>query len=1061
VQEADVASRRPRFALKLFGGPVLREGDVRIPLSPMETLLLGFVGAHGADGVNRESACELLWGRGTRSERRQRLAQLVHSTRRKVDGGDLLLTEGARLFLHERDVDSDLVRFETAMAHRDFGAAMELVEGEFLADVEQGVSQEFSEWLATARVDFRGRVREGIARELQQAQDEERQLDVAKLSLLLLRLDPDDEDMLRIHLRASATSGGVADARAAFRRFQEGRRALDPDWGPEPETEQLLGRLEGLLASERYAVLRQRALVSGDTPLVERTRALDLVHAAVAGPDVGQASSLLVEGAPGTGKSTLCRIGLSHAMRSGNSTLHFDGQAFIGIDPACDTPLDWGRWYPCDEELRLIQELRTWLLSIAPKRRVVVVLDDADSLPPNVLESLLKLTLDALCPGIVAIAARSSWSVHADPTGGHQLLHRFPRATLKNLSTAATAELVKAISPPSISWDIANLVKYTGGNPEAVRLVVAARSNEPTIDSTVAEQSAVAEMIRRRVARGPKISREVLSVLATGDSPWSAEGITAALTSSVSETSEALHYLASLDAARPSEGQWVLGATMYRRWIHSDRSAELTLQRTRTAEFMERSGLQPSALAQAWSLAGDSMKTLEYSQIAADVSRRAGDTGDRVVHLKRALSTAADPATEHALKAQLARAFIDAREFSAALPLLREEAKASLEAGHQGEWLSVQARIVDAQGHLDGVDPTSPAQEAEELFATAVGFDAIDQAARCLDLALHFYHRGADEAGVRRVFLAAERLLASAQANDVRIQLHTILAVKAYYGCELDGLRHARSSVQLARASNDHDLKLAAMNRLLAVLIARGLLGTSEGRLLIPEVMALCAKAESLLAKTHPIINLAVWDAECGNYDSAIAQLQRLLPSVDAAQDQRPAVLALCNLGIAHLRSGAADVAHRYLQSAERRMDRWSSAEVRTQVLSGLAWCALEEGRMGEASSILRSIEKTPVQSSADVTTHALCRCRYLRRSGKARDAVAVMDQAIAESRERFPVHFIDLVVQRRLILPPGIESRRWREEEIYANTLAQTLDLSIHAARLRVMLRGDALPRG
>jgi DNA-binding SARP family transcriptional activator/tetratricopeptide (TPR) repeat protein len=1072
---------RTEFVLHLFGGPSLVQGDFRISLSPMEGLLLGFLGSHGDEGASRERACELLWSDGTRGDRRQRLAQLLLSTRRKAGDPRVIDGEGSRMRLDDQFVRTDLGAFHGSLDSGAFAEAIELLERGFLSDITADVTQSMHEWLAEYRVTLRGRIRNRLAEAVHEVDRRASFDELAELARLQLRLDPLDEEHLRRLLHARAIRGRIAEAEAEMKLFEERARILDPDWEVEEETAEMVGGL----AHTGELALRSRLNLLGapltSSGLLGLEAEVETVRHAVCAPLADGSIALILKGEPGSGKSALLRLGLAEASSRGSLAI-----GLLGTVPRVDMPfaafaaaLDADRPHPGDEpagqrgvaaalkprsdiEGNESHPYSHWIARVCghfeasvTSRRAVLGLDHLEGIDSESLGLVSWLAAHRTLGNATYIVCTRDDQRVAGVIGHLSRCVDFviPVAT-SALSPDACYRLSQSVYPSPVRWEKDRLAKWSGGNPRIVILSppIPDASDEldqylesPKLDALRSELSCL-------IDDGPSGVHEVLSVLGTGDESWNRDLVHGATGLSAADLSTVLNHLRYVGVTVEHEGTLQIAKGAFSSYSRSSAMPDVPGQRKRTARALEATSAGLGQLAQAWALAGDRTKTVHFSCLAAEEAGRRGQLLSRVHYLEHAVRYSCDEDTEQKLAVSLALAYIDARQINNAIPLLQLAAASAFQEGRYPAWLSLEVRVIDAEGHLEGVRVSEVGGRAEELASTCLKYGAYSPAAEALDQALHFFHRAGDEDGVWRILEAARRLVVGTPGiiDGVGARLHTSLAVKAFYGHGDTGLDHAREAVALSRSSEEPALILAALNRLMIVLIARGRLRTEEGRAVTQEAIALSARSENLLSRLHPLINLAVWEADCANYDGALAQLVRLVPSVMGAQDRRPAVLVLCNVGLAEVRARRFASAEEYLTEGYGLLDSWSSEEVRAQFLAGLGWCHLEKGRISEAGRYLDILDSNSLTSSADITTLTLFKAKYLRRCGRPEEASAVIAEAMAQVKAIFPLHYIALVTERRAVLPQRLLSEEWSHEEAQALQLADSLGLSEWAGRLR-----------
>jgi DNA-binding SARP family transcriptional activator len=437
------------FTLHLFGGPSLLQGESPISLSPMEGLLLGFLGAHGHGGASRERACELLWSDGTRADRRQRLAQLLLSTRRKAREPRLIDCEGPRMRLDDHFVQTDVEDFDSSVGSSDFSKAIDLLERGFLSDVAAELTQPLQEWLADYRVALRGRIRTRLAEAVHEVDRRASFDEVAELARLQLRVDPLDEEHLRRLLRARAIRGRIHEAKAEMRLFEERARVLDPHWEPEEETAEVVGGLDLIrLSAPSIASLR----IDDADPLLptEQLRALELLESLIAALATHRSSAFVgIDGPAGSGKSYLLRRVARRAVARGLKTTVADGTRL--------------------SVRRLAEELDG-----GPS---VITIDDADDASPDKQDVLVQLFLENSSRGllVVCVFGHPFDFDHGDPTSENRTPEGpdFFRIRLGPLRPESLdiicAQALGLEQPSETSLAIATLAR--GNGSEALRLV--------------------------------------------------------------------------------------------------------------------------------------------------------------------------------------------------------------------------------------------------------------------------------------------------------------------------------------------------------------------------------------------------------------------------------------------------------------------------------------------------------------------------------------------------------------------------------------------------------------
>lgn len=191
---------------------------------------------------SREKLAGLLWGRSADEQARSSLRQTLSTLRRTLAGhdADVLVSRGESLALDASGVDSDVGRFEAAVAEAsasDAARASELYSGDLL----EGFSlheEAFEEWLEGERRRLREAAAQAMAKELDHCLSSEAVERGITVAGRLLALDPLREDAHRDLMRLYAQAGRRG---TALQQYEHCRSVLRRELGtrPDPETERL------------------------------------------------------------------------------------------------------------------------------------------------------------------------------------------------------------------------------------------------------------------------------------------------------------------------------------------------------------------------------------------------------------------------------------------------------------------------------------------------------------------------------------------------------------------------------------------------------------------------------------------------------------------------------------------------------------------------------------------------------------------------------------------------------------------------------------------------------
>jgi DNA-binding SARP family transcriptional activator/TolB-like protein len=188
-------SRAGRFALVHAG-----TSEDASPPTRKARAILAFLCLQPGQRFTRERIATLLWGdRGeaqARASLRQALLEIRHAT---ADGPSLLQSDREHVWAEPTSLEPEALD-ETSWARSD----------ELLFDDLNNITLDFDEWLAVARADRSRRLGDALRKEVEMLLDRDRGAAALPLVDRLHRLDPFDEDALRLALRAEYQAGRVA-----------------------------------------------------------------------------------------------------------------------------------------------------------------------------------------------------------------------------------------------------------------------------------------------------------------------------------------------------------------------------------------------------------------------------------------------------------------------------------------------------------------------------------------------------------------------------------------------------------------------------------------------------------------------------------------------------------------------------------------------------------------------------------------------------------------------------------------------------------------------------------
>ncbi|MCC7326554.1 MAG: tetratricopeptide repeat protein [Burkholderiales bacterium] len=213
------------FCVHLFGSPALETTTGREPLPAARPYqLLAYLACRGT-WVSRDALATIFWPERDTSTARGNLRFVLVQIRRLGHVAKLEAQAGSLRWL----VDSDVHRFERAIAEGRWSDAIDLYQGQLLDGFELPAPAPFCDWLQFERARLHALWHDAVSVQLAQLL-----LDppaCAALASRALRTDPFDETTLSYRLRALARLGRQEDLRRAYRDYAQhlaGELGIEP-----------------------------------------------------------------------------------------------------------------------------------------------------------------------------------------------------------------------------------------------------------------------------------------------------------------------------------------------------------------------------------------------------------------------------------------------------------------------------------------------------------------------------------------------------------------------------------------------------------------------------------------------------------------------------------------------------------------------------------------------------------------------------------------------------------------------------------------------------------------
>lgn len=1065
-------------------------------LSPAQAALLGIVAGAGGRGMPRSQVRALLWPNETGPRVAHRLAQLQYALNRKA-GGPMLLAEGEFLRIDLRRATSDLGAFEAALA-TDEGIlqAHQALERGFLAGLQAEAGDDLLDWIAKRTLSLRSELRREAAAHWARCQDSGDWVHATNLAEVLLGLDPGDEASLQRLLRSRAMAGGVQEAEAVYRTFQERLQAEGVRWRPSRTTLELLDRIRTM---EPLAWIGARApgTVGTDAPLTGRDRELRLLEDALRAPLPEELDAVLVTGEAGIGKTRLLREALVGAPLGGVRVLRGHAgelerdiplnhllealtpewvgdtiqgleepwrtvllgllpQFHIGPGPVPDPPLI----RPGAVPRRLFEAIRILLEGLSRLRPLILVLDDfhwADDTTVTVLDYIRRRWREG---GVRLVLAVRPEALYDRPVVSALLNDIRSRPPGTEIAIGELAEedailLVERVADRPLEVEEREEVcSLAGSNPFFLieltleRLAGRLPSYPPPLDDLLPIPMSIRQIFERRLAALGSGARRCADLLAVHEVPLELRTLRQLARLSRSGAIRALEQLQDLRLiAWTPEGVALRHAiviqTVYtalsppaRRWLHG-RVAGSLLGRDpsavdRLALHFDRAGIRPQAL--------------RFAHEAADRAEQAGAVAEALRYLSIARRHTTEPPEVATILGRIAHLHYLHRDFGEAAPLLDLAAARFRELGRLSESLRARIERIDALSQREALPIEDFLDELSRIKDEARENDLWEELARALDVEVHLLDRNGLVERVRWCIAFAASALEGETSPVVTSALNRVVAFDLYYGNPVRALAAARESVRSARKDGSARDLLNSLNRLLVVLLHQGLFDTPEGQDALAHAERLSGITGDVFLRFNVRLNAGVWALDIGDLDRAQAAFLRAAAVIRGDSDG-PRLYLMCNQGELHIARGQYEEAYRIFSAAEALFNRGMPQYLYGVILAGKGLAVLGMGRLAEASALLNRLPPDPPHWFFDPSVIATFRARATFRLKGLQPALEVLSQICSNLSGRLVTNWVKLRTELHILERKGGRVSPDALEETL--TVARNLGLKTREAML------------
>lgn len=979
------SSQSPSLHLSFFGGPYIRRNGEAIHLSHQSLLLATLLVYAGEQGLARDKLIGILWSQGRRQELRARLSQALYKLRHILGPDSPYEEMGDRLYIRPKVFLSDLTSFEDMLRQSDIAGAMTLARMGFCSSIEERpCTDDLSIWLAQARA----AVEETLFREVERRLQEALRCGDYRIATTVLELGGES---LVNHPSVAwlALRGAIADgsARTAVRFLRShGITVLSclphtPTLTPLGSSTELLQHLEkitvglGLQDDPPPPVL-------GDivTSLSERLQAGRL---SIGGdqPRIAIFSE----------QEDLVHLLFRRVQR------HLGGEGICCeitrlTDICAPSGGTFGTRYVEDRLLRGAQAL--------------LVLPDPDFVRQR-RNKPARVSLDGSKALLISVAGERAGTKESERDDA-TVPNCDETWVLPALCEQDAARLLRHFNPWLMKEEVSRGLACAGGNLSLLFAWL-----YPLLTTEMWGQADFSGRHLGRPLSDLPLGAKKLLVLLLARKSWSERSAQEVMTLLGEDFFKSVRLLEGLGLAESTDGFLVVRVPRLTEWqpayvkTHLATAAVevkdtlLALQKDRVLLFDLQfflSQILPDGHVRPYQAGGVGESS---PWVGRDVSgerwTQESETGSWDVESPRSLG-------EELIRKQ---------DWERAATVLRRDRYRALEEGDVEMFFEVELQLLRAEGHQPGVDVANICHRLERLVEGTRRAMLWDTATEGLNALLHFHHRQANEPGVNQSFAEARAMLRRGGLDTAAVtRLHGLLAMMTFYGNPRAGLLHAREAVESAELWGDDKMKAFTLNRLIAVLLARGRLRTQEGRSALDAAAVATTLARAPAQDFHLQINRGVWEADCGNYGEAFRLLEGACSYAQTMQDRKAEVLATCNLALAKLRAGDRLAAAHQVAAGQAALDAWSSLEVRVQFAAMEGLLALEAGKISDAKTQACFLQDLRLPTSVDRTPLTDFRVTLYRRLGRKDLAWEALREALAWTKRRFPTHFVGLVAR-------------------------------------------------
>lgn len=1048
--------------LELFGGPVLWRGRNSIRISPYQAALLSIAYAEGSERIPRARVQRLIWGLASEKTVRHRLSQLVYQINQSAQVKVLEL-ESEYMRVSRSLVRCDLDQFQESIDANDHETAYLMLDRRFLPALTAKRTESLSDWLDEKRHALRDRLRTSALEHWDAAEAAHDWIAARATAEVLLRLNPNEELVLRRVMRAHAMTGQVREVEANYRAFAE-RAAPDGEWVPEPETLELLREFKPEQGTSSVQDPARNRDPGANAPFLGRQKAIAPLSNGIFRP-AAWLKTLAVEGGAGSGKTRLVRELLRSASLRGYRIVSASpAELEAGIPLSLLLDVSSALWVkPIADELPApwMPILRSMLPMVhAPAARLPTTqITDFENLPRPVYEAFLHLfTATAEEHRTILFLDDFHWADLASvrllqflarrwKSGDFTLLLAYrpeelrvngavhhwlsllkadPTATVVTLDTLEdepARKLARGIAVKNVSdAAIEQVVNLAGGNP---RYLVDLAANSPAEakgglyrGGAMIPLSVERSLIRRARDLSDHARKAVASLSVLGKDATFAQLLRIA-DCSHDDCAGALEELQHLGLVGWSNNgvripQAIVGTAIYeklspaRRMLLHARVAELLKEQPDSAP------LELIAVHYFWSGNHD------LAHLYATEAVNGSDPGDiaRRLHLLSVAYEVSTGNSQSLVAASLAKANHRARRLRTALSFGEEALRTSRTSAMNA--VAETRLIVADTRHRLGLDGAAAAlQELDEVeaFARKQGDDLLR--ACVLEARVQLLDREGDHESVARQ-LARIGALKPMGDPAARSQILATLSRFVRYGDPDGGILSARKAVDIARAEGLKGEEAIALHALGRALMAAGRLAADKGFEILEQGKAACRATGRCDALAMLLLAEADWRAGTGDDElpgKALAEAATIVQGMDCPEIRAREGIVGGNLALAAADIEGAKAALDRVRAAGALADEAGSEAhaIPTGLLAAFGGLEgnvlLESGKIGLAATVA---ERHPLDHALEHAPRGLIlfHARLKSRTGDLPAATELLEQAATALEASRPMSWLRIALE-------------------------------------------------